>query len=65
MAMHKVLHPRDYMRQTLCQENKAEEDLPALKIASIQRYTNSKSTLKRAKTTNYSEQNMINDKISN
>ena len=39
----KALHPRDDI-DSKCQEKKEEEDLPALKIASMHQYNNTKTT---------------------
>ena len=39
---------------TMCQEKKEEEDLPALKIALIHRYSDQKTTQKSAWKTDYS-----------
>ena len=44
MTMHKALHPRDNVADYMCQEEKEEEDLPALKTALMHRYNDSKTT---------------------
>ena len=64
MTMHKPLDPRediDYM----CKE-KEEEDLHAFKIASMHRYNDSKTTLKKEqRKTNYSDQKQHKDQQNN
>ena len=45
MIMHKALHPAEMkLTDYMCQKEKEEEDLPALKTALTHRYNNSKTT---------------------
>ena len=41
--MHKALHPKNNI-DYICEEKQKEEDLSALKIASMHRYDDSKTT---------------------
>ena len=45
--MPKALHPRDDI-DSLCQEKKEEEDLPAFQIAQMYRYNDSDTTYTRS-----------------
>ena len=56
MTMHKVLNLRDNI-DCMYQEKKAEEDLPALKMALTHRYNDWKTTFKKVlRKTYYNEQ---------